>query len=460
MKLSKKLMALIAGLVVVAVSLTVIVVGGLTNNRNDPDFLAKAVIYEVNVRQYTEEGTFNAFSTHLPRLRELGVDVLWFMPIHPISEKNRKGSLGSYYAVADYKAVNPEFGTEADFKALVSKAHSMGFTVILDWVANHTGWDHPWIESNPEWYTKGADGKIIHPAGTDWTDVADLDYSNQELRAAMIDAMDFWVKNYDIDGFRADVAGEVPTDFWETARVELEKTKKLFMLAEDGSNFLLLNSAFDANYGWNLLTLMNSLARGSSDAGSFRRNLKSQLLEYQPAGFPMNFITNHDENSWNGTEYERMGEGVKAFSVLYFTVPGMPLIYSGQEVGLNKRLAFFEKDEIEWKESEMTPLYSRLIELKEKHPALWNGSAGAGMDFFLTNNDKVVAFERVRGDSKVVVLINTTDSAQKLTVDFDQSRGELFSFSDGTKIELSGSMDFELAPWEYEVFSSTEVSTR
>jgi glycosidase len=460
LKLSKKVIGLIAVITAVAIAVTVIISGTGNNKRNDPDFLAKAVIYEVNVRQYTEAGTFNAFSEHLPRLRDLGVDILWFMPIHAISEKNRKGTLGSYYAVADYKSVNPEFGSEADFKRLVAKAHSMGFTVILDWVANHTGWDHPWIEEHPEWYTKGADGQITHPLGTDWTDVADLDYSNPELRLAMVDAMKYWVSEYDIDGFRADVAGEVPTDFWEAARVELEKEKKLFMLAEDGSNFLLLNSAFDANYGWNLLGLMNSLARGSSDAGSFRRNLKSQLIEYRPGGFPMNFITNHDENSWNGTEYERMGDGVKAFSALYFTVPGMPLIYSGQEVGLNKRLAFFEKDQIEWQESEMTALYSRLSELKEKHPALWNGKAGGDFEFYLSGNDKVLSFIRSKGESVVVVLINTTASSQQFTIDFGDSLGTLFKFSDGFKSELVGKQSFELAPWQFEIYSTDQVADR
>jgi glycosidase len=458
--MSKKLVAVIAAAMAVVVGMIAFVTVDPLNPRNDENYLAKAVIYEVNVRQFSEAGTFNAFSEHLPRLRELGVDVLWFMPIHPISEVNRKGSLGSYYAVADYKKVNPEFGTDQDFKTLVNKAQSMGFSVILDWVANHTGWDNPWIFQNPEWYTKGSDGEITYPLGTDWTDVADLDYSNYEMRMAMIDSMKYWVTEFNIDGFRADVAGEVPTDFWEAARVELEKEKKLFMLAEDGSNFLLLQNAFDANYGWNLLTLMNSLARQSSDAGSFRRNLKSQLIEYRPGGFPMNFITNHDENSWNGTEYERMGDMVKAMSALYFTVPGMPLIYNGQEIGLNRRLAFFEKDQIDWVESEMTPFYQRLIELKKKHPALWNGKAGGSFDFYLTNNDKVIAFVRESQGSVVISLINATPKPQIVTVDFGDRNLELFRFSDGQTVTLSGVMEFELEGSDFHIYSTSEVPAR
>jgi glycosidase len=458
--MSKKLLALVSAVTAAIIGVVAFVVLPTGDQRNDPDYLAKAVIYEVNVRQFTKEGTFNAFSDHLPRLKELGVDILWFMPIHPISEEKRKGTLGSYYAVADYKKVNPEFGTEEDFKKLVKKAHSMGFMVILDWVANHTGWDNPWIYSNPEWYTKGPDGEITYPPGTDWTDVADLYYSNWDMRNAMVDAMKHWVTEYDIDGFRADVAGEVPTDFWEMAREELEKEKKLFMLAEDGSNFLLLNSAFDANYGWNLLGLMNSLARGSSDAGSFRRNLKSQLIEYRPGGFPMNFITNHDENSWNGTEYERMGENVKSMSVLYFTVPGMPLIYNGQEIGLDRRLEFFEKDEIDWVESEMTPFYQRLIELKKKHPALWNGKSGGDVEFYLTGNDKILAFYRQKQDSIVVTFINPTDKPQRFSLDFGETNWRLFAFTSGEKSTLSGAMEFELPARGFEVYSSEHIPVR
>jgi glycosidase len=458
--MSKKLIAVIAAVVALAVGLVVVLVGNPLDPRSQSDYLSKAVMYEVNVRQFSEEGTFNAFAEDLPRLQELGVDILWFMPIHPISELNRKGTLGSYYAVADYKTVNPEFGTEEDFKALVSKAQSMGFMVILDWVANHTGWDNAWVTENPSWYTKGSDGKITHPPGTDWTDVADLDYSNYDMRAAMMDAMMHWVTEYNIDGFRADVAGEVPTSFWEEAREKLEQRKKLFMLAEDGSNFLLLEQAFDANYGWNLLGLMNSLARGSSDAGSFRRNLKSQLIEYRPGGFPMNFITNHDENSWNGTEYERMGPAVKAMSALYFTVPGMPLIYNGQEVGFNRRLEFFEKDQIDWKESEMTALYQRLIELKTENEALWNGRAGGDLDFYLTDNDDVIAFLRQKGNSVVVTLINVSETKQSVTVDFGSLTAKTYRFSDGQSAELTGTMEFDLGAWGFEIYSTQLVDPR
>jgi glycosidase len=228
-----------------------------------PEWSHDAVIYEVNVRQYTPEGTFDAFSKHLPRLQELGVKVLWFMPIHPISVKNRKGSLGSYYAVQDYKKVNPEFGTFDDFKKLVEQAHDMGFKVILDWVANHTGWDGTWISNHPEWYNRDSLGQIIPPVA-DWSDVADLNYNMSEMRAAMIDALKFWVAEANIDGYRCDVAGMVPVDFWEEARAELDKIKPVFMLAEDESESELLVNAFNANYGWELHHIMNMGAKGEA----------------------------------------------------------------------------------------------------------------------------------------------------------------------------------------------------
>jgi glycosidase len=225
-----------------------------------PEWSKNATIYEVNVRQYTKEGTFKAFAEHLTRLRQMGVDILWFMPIHPISEKNRKGTLGSYYAVQDYKAVNPEFGTLEDFKSVVDQAHDMGFKVLIDWVANHTGWDNQWIKDHPEWYKKDSTGNMIAPF--DWTDVAQLDYGNQEMREAMIDALSYWVSEADIDGYRCDVAGMVPVDFWANAREQLNEIKPVFMLAEDESEIALLEEAFNMNYGWEFHHIMNGIAKG------------------------------------------------------------------------------------------------------------------------------------------------------------------------------------------------------
>ena len=305
---------------------------------NYPDWAKNAVIYEVNTRQYTPEGTFKAFETSLPRLKDLGVDILWFMPIHPIGIKDRKipegmkESLGSYYSVKDYKGVNPEFGTQADFKSLVDKAHEMGFKVIIDWVANNSSRDNAWITEHPDWYMHDSTGKILAPF--DWTDVAKLNYSNKEMRAAMIDAMKYWVVNCNIDGFRCDVAGEVPRDFWEDARKEIETIKPMLMLAENEDKPELCIKAFDANYGWAMCN--GTFVRVSNGKDSVEAIIKTQQKidsTFPANAMKMNFITNHDENSWNGTAQEKFGSGVNAFAVLTYTLPGIPLIYSGQEAG-------------------------------------------------------------------------------------------------------------------------------
>ena len=295
---------------------------------NSPEWSKNAVIYEVNVRQYTPEGTFNAFAAHLPRLKELGVDILWFMPITPIGELNRKGSLGSYYSVKDYRDVNPEFGTMEDFKNLVAQAHEQGMYVILDWVANHTAWDNYLVEQHPEWYAKNDNGEMISPF--DWSDVVQLDYNQPGLRDYMADALKFWVTEANVDGFRCDVAEMVPTDFWNRARAELDQIKPVFMLAEaevpEHHEY-----AFDMSYGWEFHHIMNNIAKGTMNADNIQEYLTKEAGRFPANAYRMQFITNHDENSWNGTVFERLGDAVETMAVLSYTIPGMPLIYSGQE---------------------------------------------------------------------------------------------------------------------------------
>lgn len=359
-----------------------------------PEWTGSAVIYEVNVRQYTQEGTFRAFDSHLPRLKELGVDILWFMPVHPIGEKERKGELGSYYSVRDYKGINPEFGTEDDFRNTVAEAHEMGFKVIIDWVANHTSRDHVWIEEHPEWYNTDSTGAPLAPF--DWTDVADLNYDNQEMRAAMLDAMVYWVKDMGIDGFRCDVAHEVPVDFWDWAADSLRKIRPdIFMLAEAEAPELLVN-AFDAYYGWSNHAWMNKLAQGKASAGEYVDYLLEHSKEFPAGSIEMNFTSNHDENSWNGTEFERMGVSARQFAVLTFVLPGMPLIYSGQETGNENALEFFTRDPLEWNDpGEFTPFYKNLVAMRDAHPAMYAPCAGAPMKI-LSNNlqEQVFSFER------------------------------------------------------------------
>jgi glycosidase len=421
-----------------------------------PTWANSATIYEVNVRQYTEAGTFKAFETHLPRLQKLGVKILWLMPIHPISKLNRKGTLGSPYSVADYKGINPEYGNDADFKALVTKAHSLGLKIILDWVPNHSGWDNPWI-ANKSWYHTDTDGNII-PPNNDWTDVAWLNYKNQDMRRAMIDAMSYWVKTFDIDGFRADVAAGVPTDFWKAANAQLQAIKPLFMLAEDQSVQSLLDDAFIANYNWELKDFINAVAVSRKDRTDFEAMAKNQSFTYPTRSFPMNFITNHDENSWSGTEFDRLGDAVPALAALTFTYPGIPLIYSGQEVGNTKRLAFFEKDLIEGLTvtNPTTFFYAKLVSLKSKNSAIWNNSA-AKLVSIPGNNNSVIAYSRVSGSNKVLTVINTTATTQKVTLELTKLNASYYLFTTGKLTKLKKLLTLTLKPWQYEIYSSKKA---
>lgn len=375
-----------------------------------PEWSYDDVMYEVNIRQYSEEGTFKAFAQHIPRLKEMGVDILWLMPIHPIGEKNRKGTLGSYYSIKDYKAVNPEFGTMDDFKALVELAHQNGMKVIIDWVANHSAWDANWVETNPEFYTKDSTGAII-PPNPDWTDVADLNYDNPDLHIAMIDAMKFWVETCDIDGFRCDVAGEVPMVFWDEAIKTLRSIKPLFMLAEwDDPK---MHTSFNATYGWGYHHTLMEIGKGHYNIDSLRTYFKKDIERYPSEAFRLRFNTNHDENSWKGTEEELFGDLAYNFQVLAFLAPGMPLIYSGQESGLNKRLEFFEKDVIDWKNYEQEGFFTELIKLKHDNPVLNAGNAGGAMEIIESKPENgMFVFDRFNEESKLRLVMNCSKSAQ------------------------------------------------
>lgn len=422
-----------------------------------PVWLDNATLYEVNIRQYSPEGTFNAFTKDLPRLKKLGVEILWLMPINPISEKNRKGTLGSYYSVKDYTAVNPEFGTMDDFKHLVNKAHEMGFEVIIDWVANHTGWDNQWIYDHPDWYTKDSTGAII-PPDPDWSDVADLNYDVQPMRRAMIDAMDFWLKTTDIDGFRCDVAWGVPQDFWEAARASFDSIKPVYMLAEDEDHPGFLNKAFDSNYAWKFHHIMNDVAQGKQNAQAIRTYFDSIDHKYAPGSFPMQFITNHDENAWNGTIKERMGDAADAFAVLTFTIPGIPLIYDGQEVGMDKRLKFFEKDTIDWSDTTKQAFYRKLINLKRENQSLWNGLAGGDMKMLETNhNDQVFAFTREKNGNQLLVIMNLSDTPVVCDVKFGVQEEFKRLLKEGKLKIIDEKASIELHPWEYRVYKRIKL---
>jgi glycosidase len=377
-----------------------------------PEWSRSSVIYEVNVRQYTPEGTFAALQAHLPRLKALGVDILWLMPVQPIGMKNRKGKLGSYYAIADYTAINPEYGTEADFKAFVDAAHDQGFKVILDWVANHTAHDHEWVTAHPTYHERRADGSLINARDnegreTDWTDVAELDYANAEMRRTMIAEMRWWVDRFGLDGFRCDVAGGVPMDFWVEARTALKAVRPdLFLLAE--AETPQMHSAFDMTYGWELHHLLNDLAQAKISTAALDRYFARQDSLYGRGAYRMYFTSNHDENSWQGSEFERMGENHMPAFVLGATVQNsMPLLYTGQEVSLRKRLRFFEKDTVDWNGRSLASFYKAMFDLKHQQPALANGPwGGVQTRLTTTGGSRVYAFTRTRDSNTVLVAVN------------------------------------------------------
>ncbi len=420
-------------------------------NMKHLDWTRNANIYEVNVRQYTPEGTLEAFREHLPRLKKMGVDILWLMPIFPVGEKNRKGSLGSYYAVKDYHDINPEFGNKDDFRKVVEEAHQLGMKVILDWVANHSAWDNVWAEQHPEYYEKDDKGNLVSPF--DWTDVISFDYNNPEMREAMTEALKYWVRDFDIDGYRCDVAGMVPTDFWDNARRELDEIKPVFMLAEDEDNADLLRAAFDMNYSWKLHHLMNDIAQGKKKANDIWGYYDWNNSVFAPDMYRMTFTTNHDENSWNGTVKERMGDQAgEVFAVFTFVAPGFPLIYSGQEAGLDKRLRFFDKDTIDWSNLDKAAFYAKLIDLKHNNQALWNGTTGGNLIPLSKGiDDDVFAFARQKDDNSIVVIMNLSKEARSFKLDNHDLKGDYTDFKTGKPFHFSGKHRWKLAPWEYVV---------
>jgi len=417
-----------------------------------PEWSKNAVIYEVNIRQYSDSGTFKAFEKHLPRLKDLGIDILWFMPVNPIGVPNRKGELGSYYSVADYLAVNPEFGTIGDFKRIIDKAHDLGMHIILDWVPNHTSWDNPLTVKYPEWYVKDSTGKFTPPIGTDWTDVIQLDWSQAGLQDFMIDALKFWV-NLGVDGFRVDHPHNTPKEFWERARVELDKIKPVFMLAEYEGDTGFTEKGFDMDYAWEMHHLMNNIAQGKDNANAMLKYFSREWAVYPENAYRLMFLTNHDENSWAGTIDSLMGNSQRAFATLIFTAHGMPLIYSGQEACLDKKLKFFFRDPIEWDTCSMTGFYSDLIKLKKENPALWNGDFGGNMIKIRTNKaSKIFSFYREKGENRVVVFLNLSKKPVSFNPVLQDIDGDYTDYFTGRKAELRKGVSFTFDPWGFKVF--------
>ena len=418
-----------------------------------PPWVADQTLYELNLRQFSPAGDVAGFRRQLPRLKALGVGTIWVMPVNPIGVEHRAGnpgSLGSPYASRDYLAFNPEFGTVEQFKAAVAEAHAMGLHVILDWVALHTAPDHVWVAQHPDWYKHDAAGHMVHPDPT-WLDVVALNYDVPAVHKAMIDAMTYWVRDVGVDGFRCDTAEWVPLDFWCEARDALRKVKPIFLLAEGGDPRLLAY-AFDAEYAWSLQGNMVEIVKGTKTATDLANYLTADARLMPPGRFRLNFTTNHDKNAWEGTTREQLGDGVEAFTVLTFTVPGMPLIFNGQEAGAEHRLAFFDHDPIVWRDDPAAARYAALAKLKRENPALRDGPGAAPLRLLhVSDAPTVLAFARPAAGGRVVVVANLGDHPAHLTVP-DEAVG-LNATLGGEPPPPKGS-GLDLPPWAYRVWSS------
>ncbi|WP_262149472.1 alpha-amylase family glycosyl hydrolase [Chryseobacterium foetidum] len=414
-----------------------------------PEWSRNATIYEVNIRQYSKEGTFKAFEKDLPRIKKLGIDIIWLMPIHPIGLEKRKGSLGSYYSVKDFRGVNPEFGNMQDFKRLVDKIHSMGMYIIIDWVGNHSAWDNPLAKQHPDWYTKTKEGNFQPTPWYDWDDVIDFDYENPQLREYMTESLKFWVKEANIDGYRADTAGFIPVDFWDEARKQLDEIKPVFMLGEWESRDLL-KKAFDMEYSWSLFEKMKDATTRNKGIGNLVEYLAHDVNTFPRNAYRMTFVDNHDMNSWNGTPQKNFGAGLETSMVFAAVINGMPLVYNGQEAGLDRSLNFFEKDPIVWKESPYFAMYQKLFKLKHENHALWNGKWGGEMIRVVNNKqDKVISFYRESSGDAVLPIFNFSGEETPVNIDTKYYKGKYVELFSGKVFILNDQTSLKMKPWEY-----------
>ena len=423
-----------------------------------PEWSYGAVLYEMNVRQLTPEGTLRAAAARLEFLRDLGVDAVWLMPIYPIGEKNRKGTLGSYYSIRDYCAVNPELGTMDDFDDFVAEAHRLGMKVLMDWVANHTSRDARWIAGKPaSWYERDASGEPAVP--WDWTDTAKLDYANRDVWEAQAAAMEFWIARHAVDGFRCDMAMLVPIGFWQYAAARLRRVKPdLFLLAEAEQRNLFDDGVFDACYGWEMHHLLNDVAQQRVRVTALRDWLRADRGRYPRSAMRLAFTSNHDENSWNGSEFARMGAARGIMAAFTFVVPGgLPLIYTGQEVGYDHSFAFFDRDPIpaeSYRANAYTEFYRRLTELRHANPALAAGGRGGDM-VEISNNaeDCLMTFVREVPGNQVVAVMNLSPYAIETDYYTGIYAGMYTDALTGRPSELRGHVVEPMVPWSYRILT-------
>ncbi len=414
-----------------------------------PAWSKNAVIYQVNTRQFSDAGNFKGVSSGLEHIKSLGADIVWLMPIHPIGKVNRKGSLGSPYSVSDYFAINSEFGSEADFSALVKKAHELNLKVILDWVANHSAWDNPLVKNHPEWYAKDHHGNFRPSPWWDWDDIIEFDYSQDDLRAYMLDAMMYWVEKFDVDGFRCDVAGYVPTTFWEQTRARLEEIKPVFMLAEWESRELHAH-AFNMTYAWSWNETLHGIAKQGWPLDKLRKYYSWNERAWPANAYRMTFVSNHDKNAWDGTQSEQFGDALEAAIVLSVLGEGVPLIHNGQEAGETKRLAFFERDPITWQRHTIGDLYRRLIKWKKHVSALWNGPYGATMIQIPNSQmESLFSFIRMQNAEKVLVVLNFSDVACSFELKDAFCEGEYTDILTDENHSIRIDRPVEIGPWQF-----------
>lgn len=425
-----------------------------------PDWAKFATIYEINTGQFSHQGNFKGIEAQLPRLKEMGVDVIWLMPIYPISRKDKQGTLGNPYAVADYESINSDYGTLSEFKSLVNRTHALGMRVVLDWVASHTGTDHTWMINHPDWYSK-KDGKLIHPTDakigkpTGWDNVVKLDYDNPAVRQAMIDAMQYWVRETNIDGFRCTAAGYVPNTFWSELRPKLDKIKPMFMLAEWEDDPTQFKHGFNMNYSWSLYHMMKNVAKGVATADKIDSVCSANQQRFPAWYYQMLFTQNHNENANDGTLTEVFGPGADAFVVLSSTLQGMPLVYNGMESNLSRRLNLFNKDSIAWGNYAKSDFYKTLLTLKHRNRALWNGKDGGKFEKISTDHDdKIYAFHRQRDNDRVVVILNLSNRNQTVRLNGDVYVGMYTEVFSHQPVDLRSDMLVSLRPWEYRVLTN------
>ena len=417
-----------------------------------PAWSKNATVYQLNTRQFSAEGTFRAAQKELPRIKALGADIVWLMPIHPIGEENRKGTLGSPYSVRDYYGVNPEFGTLDDLKAFVDAAHALDMYVILDWVANHTAWDNPLRTEHPDWYERDWNGDFRPTPWWDWSDIIDLDYSKPEVREYMTEAMKYWVRDVGIDGYRCDVAGFVPVQFWNNVRKELDAIKPVFMLAEWESRDLHAE-AFDMTYAWSWYQAVHEIVNGHAALSKLFVYYSWRESSYPKEAYRLTGVSNHDANAWEATQFEAFGDALDAVIVLSVVGDGLPMIYNGQEAGNPKRLEFFETDPIEWRPHPIGDLYRKLFALKHENTALWNGQWGATMiRVWNSRPDDVLSFVRENDEDKVFAVINFTAEPQSVTFSDSPFAGRYTDYFSGSAVDIDAKTTVDLEPWGYRVY--------